>query len=100
MLEVNEQTDAKQKYMVEEQLKRLFDIGVNYIFYWQLYCNGAVNPDGTAGRTEPQDGVELETNQLKGFWLIRPDGSKTKTYDYFKELFEKNDPVNAQRPIY
>ncbi len=100
VLEVNEQTDAKQKYMVEEQLKRLFDIGVNYIFYWQLYCNGAVNPDGTAGRTEPQDGVELETNQLKGFWLIRPDGSKTKTYDYFKELFEKNDPVNAQRPIY
>ena len=100
VLEVNEETDAKQKYMVEEQLKRLFDIGVNYIFYWQLYCNGAVNDDGTSGSTEPKNGVELDMDHLKGFWLIRPDGSKTKTYEYFKELFEKNEPVKAQRPRY
>ena len=89
-----------QKHMVEEQLNRLFDIGVNYIFYWQLYCNGGVNPDGSAASTEPKDGIELGINQLKGFWLIRPDGSKTKTYDYFKALFEKNDLVKAQRPRY
>ena len=76
----------------------MFDIGVNYIFYWQLYCNGAVNPDGSSGATEPQTGVELDTNQLKGFWLIRPDGSKTKTYEYFKGLFEANENVKAQRP--
>lgn len=100
VLEVNEETDAMQKHMVEEQLNRLFDIGVNYIFYWQLYCNGGVNPDGSAASTEPKDGIELGINQLKGFWLIRPDGSKTKTYDYFKALFEKNDLVKAQRPRY
>ena len=97
-LTVSEETDSKQKYMVQQQLERLFEIGINYIFYWQLYCNGAVNADGSSGSTEPQNGVKLETNQLKGFWLIRPDGSKTKTYEYFKGLFEANESVKAQRP--
>ncbi|OQA01065.1 MAG: hypothetical protein BWY71_00513 [Planctomycetes bacterium ADurb.Bin412] len=48
-----------------------------YIMYWQLYCN------------EPKPGVTIPTwnkDDLRGFWLIRPDGSKTWAYNYFANL--------------
>lgn len=54
--------------------------GCPYIVYWQLYCN------------EPKLGVSVpsrKVNDFRGFWLIRPDGSKTKVYDYFKKLLTR-----------
>lgn len=52
--------------------------GCPYIIYWQLYCN------------ELKDRRQLSPVQsndaVRGFWLIRPDGSKAWTWEYFYEL--------------
>ena len=54
------------------------DWGCPYIIYWQLYCN------------ELEDRKELppvhSNNAVRGFWLIRPDGSRAWTWDYFHGL--------------
>ena len=54
------------------------DWGCPYIIYWQLYCN------------ELEDRKELppvhNNNAVRGFWLIRPDGSSAWTWDYFHRL--------------
>ncbi|MBN2592081.1 MAG: hypothetical protein JXA81_01135 [Sedimentisphaerales bacterium] len=54
------------------------DWGCPYIIYWQLYCN------------ELQDSKELipvhDNNAVRGFWLIRPDGSGAWVWDYLSGL--------------
>ncbi len=63
------------KNVVEEGL----EWGCPYIVHWQLYCN------------EPKEGVEIpswELDDFRGFWLIRPDGSKTKAYNYFEDILK------------
>jgi len=47
-----------------------------YIVYWQLYCNELKK--GTPPIKNNDD--------VRGFWLIRPDGSKAWTWDYFYQL--------------
>lgn len=50
--------------------------GVRYAVYWELYCNESVRPlEGTP-----------KNEDMRGFWLIRPDGSKAPTWDYFKKI--------------
>lgn len=44
--------------------------GVRYAIYWQLYCNEPAREYG-----------ERPTNDdMRGFWLIRPDGTRTRTW--------------------
>ncbi len=53
--------------------------GCPYIVYWQLYCN------------EPEKGVDIPSwnlDDFRGFWLIRPDGSKTDVYNYFRKVLK------------
>jgi len=58
------------------------DWGCPYIIYWQLYCN------------EMEDRRELppvhSNNAVRGFWLLRPDGSKAWTWDYFYGLLNSD----------
>ena len=50
--------------------------GVRWAVYWQLYCN---EPVGTLrGRPKNRD--------MRGFWLIRPDGSKAPMWNDFKNF--------------
>lgn len=44
--------------------------GVRYAVFWQLYCNEAIHP--YEGRPRSSD--------LRGFWLVRPDGSLAPTW--------------------
>lgn len=72
------------------QLKAVFsnvmNVGVQqkcpYIVYWQLYCN-----ELAAANIVPP--VKNNTD-VKGFWLIRPDGTKSAQYDYLYGLCHKN----------
>ena len=59
------------------------DWGCPYVVYWQLYCNEMKDPNATPPVTS--------NDAVKGFWLIRPDGSKSWVWDYFQGLFAASD---------
>jgi len=59
------------------------DWGCPYIVYWQLYCNELQD----SKQTPPVS----SNDAVRGFWLIRPDGSKAWTWDYFHGLLNSGD---------
>jgi hypothetical protein len=66
--------------MMDSALGVFFARQIPYFFYWELYCNerkdGSRNPV-----TTPESAQEL-----RGFWLIKPDGTPGGTGAYFQEL--------------
>ena len=55
------------------------DWGCPYVVYWQLYCNELKDPNAK---------LPVKSNDaVRGFWLIRPDGTKSWLWDYFHGLF-------------
>lgn len=94
--------DQYQFDMIKGQLDRLLDLKVTYVFLWQMYCNGLVDDNGVTIATAPPDPDKMADNgHCKGFWLIRADGTKTKTYTYLKDdLFRNNPSVKAKYPVY
>ncbi len=56
------------------------DWGCPYIVYWQLYCNEVASKD-VAVPVRNNDGV-------KGFWLIRPDGTRGRAWDVLHKMLE------------
>ena len=63
---------------IPNAVETALDWGCPYILYWQLYCN------------EPADRQQqppVRSNEaFRGFWLIRPDGTKAWTWEYFYGL--------------
>jgi hypothetical protein len=55
---------------------------VPYVVQWELYCN-ELNPKL---RPAPKLPVKA-SNEVRGFWLVRPDGSLSQSGQYFKELW-------------
>jgi hypothetical protein len=56
---------------------------IPYIIHWELFCNEPkVGP-----RTQDRNKT---TDELRGFWLIRPDGSKGWAQEYFEEILAKS----------
>ncbi|HBG27696.1 MAG: hypothetical protein A2Y10_10165 [Planctomycetes bacterium GWF2_41_51] len=53
-----------------------------YIIYWQLYCNELV-------KAETKLPVK-KNHDMKGFWLLRPDGSKSPAWYYFNGLLNSS----------
>lgn len=63
---------------IPNAVQTALDWGCPYIVYWQLYCN-----ELKSGKQKPP----VHSNDaVRGFWLIRPDGSKGWTWDYFYRL--------------
>ena len=63
---------------IPNAVRTALDWGCPYVVYWQLYCNEL--KDQTAR-------PPVKANDaVRGFWLIRPDGSRTWTWDYFHGL--------------
>jgi hypothetical protein len=92
---VNDSTGNAQLESVKTQLKFLLDWGVEYVFYWQLYCNELLDKSGV-----PVGVAVHDNNKFKGYWLRRADGSYTPTYNYFIELFKEDKPVKTYAPIH
>ena len=57
-----------------------FALNVPYIVHWELYCNEPV--DGDKKKFYPPRTAE----ELRGFWLIKPDGTDSEGGVYFKKL--------------
>jgi hypothetical protein len=58
-------------------------LSVPYCIQWQLYCN---EPKLT--NTETATTVRSR-EEMKGFWLVRPDGTKSFAAAYFTALLNK-----------
>ena len=49
--------------------------GCPYIVYWELFCN------------EPRHLPVTSNDDVRGYWLIRPDGTRSWTWQYLREYF-------------
>jgi hypothetical protein len=54
-----------------------------YIIQWELFCNEPKVGPRTQDRNKTND-------ELRGFWLIRPDGTKGWAQEYFEEILAKS----------
>jgi hypothetical protein len=69
----------KQRDAVRGSVEAALRWGARYVVYWQLYCNEPVGkPEGRPGNPD-----------CRGFWLLRPDGSRAPVWDYFKDLLSR-----------
>jgi hypothetical protein len=71
----------------DEALSVFLAWNIPYIIHWEVYCN------------EVKPGVPKANSyvaeQLRGFWLFRPDGSKSYAANYLENLI-KNHPKNLK----
>jgi len=58
------------------------DWGCPYIVYWQLYCNELKGAGSKPVKSN---------DAVKGFWLIRPNGSKAWPWNYFHQMLTSAD---------
>ena len=80
--------------IAEDELVKRWDRAISvflekdipYIIQWEVYCN------------EPKDRVKdtlvRTTDQLRGFWLIRPDGTESYCASYLKRLVQNRGGEN------
>ena len=80
MPENNYSAEQIQK-AIPNAVQTALDWGCPYIIYWQLYCN-----ELKKGKPPVKN-----NDDVRGFWLIKPDGSKAWTWDYFYQLLNKNN---------
>lgn len=73
-------SEANQYNQTKIQLETALAWGVPYALYWELYCNQ--QRQTYSGRPTNSD--------LRGFWLIKPDGTYTQTYNYLKTIFQQS----------
>ena len=69
----------EQDRRVRSAAQTAMDWGAKYAIYWQLYCNEP--------KAELKDRPKNE--EMKGFWMIRPDGSRAPVTDYFIEQWNR-----------
>jgi hypothetical protein len=88
--EINEHENANNR--TREYVREFCDVmmgvylaqNISYIFYWELYGN------------EPKAGSKAQDRnktreELRGNWLIRPDGTKGWAQEYFEEILAKSE---------
>lgn len=66
--------------MMDGALGALIARGVPYLLYWELYCNE--RKDGTKPRPVASEPAE----ELRGFWLVRPDDRLGGVGEYLSRL--------------
>lgn len=88
-------TSGAAFYALHRMVDAALRAGVRYMIHWQIYDNDL----RIGGKYESKGlppGVMATAEQCVGNWLIRPDGSRVPTYDYFKALFDA-EKSEAQR---
>jgi hypothetical protein len=68
-----------QLKIVKCTVETALDWGARYIVYWELYCNEP-KEKGRESESRPTN------DDMRGFWLIRPDGTKPPVWGYLREL--------------
>jgi hypothetical protein len=73
---------------IPNAVETALDWGCPYVVYWQLYCNELKD-----GKQQPP---VRSNDAVRGFWLIRPDGSKTWVWEYFYRLLNASSKMSVQ----
>lgn len=81
--------EANQFAYSMETAKIAVNKGVRYVCYWSLTCNERVG--GESARPENRD--------MKGYWLLKPDGTITETFWYLKGLFENKNFLSVKPKV-
>ena len=83
-----------QKMVAEGHILAMENLDLQYIVYWQLCCNEVTAPNASEiGKLSSAQlrKYPFKAGDLNGFYLLRPDGAKTYTYNYLKAAIETND---------
>jgi hypothetical protein len=78
----NNHPHEKIRKVIPGAVETALDWGCPYVVYWQLYCNEL--------KDKEQKSPVHSNDAVRGFWLIRPDGSKAWTWDYLYELLNSH----------
>jgi hypothetical protein len=70
----NERSEVDVRRRVPKTVETALDWGCPWVIYWQIYCNEA--------RRRPV----ASNDDVRGFYLIRPDGSKALAWDELHQL--------------
>lgn len=91
-----DQTDRRQRMVLQIQTDLSEAMGLEYVVFWQLYCN-VYRGDILTDVVDMVKGDQIQKNEhLQGNWLIRVDGSCTEGYKYLRGLC---DPDRALYPV-
>ncbi len=81
---IQDVTDAERFDTVRDLMEAALGWGVRYAVYWQVYCNEPAQAN-LAGRPR--------NVQMRGFWLVRPDGSHALMWD----VLAAQEPASIHR---
>jgi len=76
--------NAWQKMVVQAVIEAGIEYGAQYMIYWELYCNDPFAPIA--------DLTQVANEDMNGYWLIRPDGTKCAAYGYVQGLLANEHP--------
>ncbi|HEV2207464.1 MAG TPA: hypothetical protein VG167_01730 [Verrucomicrobiae bacterium] len=71
---------------IDTALDVVRDKGLPWAVFWEVYCNEPV----TRGLALPLNGAQNDAN-LRGFWMIKPDGSPALAWHRYRRLFALGD---------
>ena len=94
------QSAARIRERYDQMLGVMLMLNVRYAAMWELYCNEIVGRPASPPTTPVTD-PEL----LRGFWLVKPDGSLSVAGKYFSELWQRAETkgklqVSAQKELH
>jgi hypothetical protein len=72
-----------QKSVTQAVIEAGYEKNVQFMLYWELFSNEPLTS------VTPGD-PNIVNSDLSGYWLIRPDGTKTPTYDYLQNILMNN----------
>lgn len=80
------ENDAPQRVTErwDELMGAMLAAEVKYIAQWELYCNEF----SQAAAPRPATPIK-DPRQVRGFWLVKPDGSLSETGQYFRGLWQR-----------
>ena len=88
------QTDEQIVSWWDQAMGVFFAQQIPWILHWELYCNEIANKDAPKR-------IVYRAEDLRGFWLIRPDGSLSHSAKYLLALLNHAGgtlPKETQRP--
>jgi len=60
-------------------------LNLPWFIHWELYCN-ELNP-----KLKPAPSLPVQKNdQVRGFYLVKPDGSLSVSGRYFRDLWKRS----------